>query len=175
MDIQLRAKLAQITTFIFDVDGVMTDASVTAFDAVDLGRTYNVRDGFAMQMALKSGFEMAIITGGKQESIVKRLAKVGINHIFLGVPLADKLKIFDEFIASKGIKANEVLFMGDDLPDYGIMKHREVLAACPADAVPEITSVAQIITPQNGGKGAVREVIEMVFKAQNKWNFHLSL
>jgi 3-deoxy-D-manno-octulosonate 8-phosphate phosphatase (KDO 8-P phosphatase) len=175
MEIKLKSQLKKITTFIFDVDGVMTNALVTSFDATDLGRTYNVRDGFAMQVAIKQGFEVAVITGGKQESIVQRLSKIGIKQIYLGVPLHEKLRFFDEFKTERGLQDEQCVFMGDDLPDYGIMAKRNVLSACPADSVDEILSVANYVSPKIGGAGAVRDVIELVLKAQGKWDFHLKL
>ena len=175
MDISLKTRLSKITTFVFDVDGVMTDAKVTAFNNSDLGRNYNVRDGFGIQLLASLGYEMAIISGGKQESIRDRMSKLGVKNIYLSVKLTDKLNIFDQYVLERGLTEDEILFMGDDLPDYGIMAKRNVLSVCPADAVEEIQKIAKVKTTKIGGDGAVREIIEMVLKAQNKWNFHLEL
>lgn len=169
MDIKLKSKLRKITTFVFDVDGVLTDATVLALRGGELARVFNVRDGYAMGKAVRSGYRIVIISGGREESIRERLSVVGIKDIFLAVPTDKKLEVFDNYLAENGISADEVVFMGDDLPDWEIMKHRNVLSACPADAVAEIKEVAFYNSEKIGGSGVVREIIEMVMKAQDKW------
>jgi 3-deoxy-D-manno-octulosonate 8-phosphate phosphatase (KDO 8-P phosphatase) len=168
MDIKLKSKLSKISTFIFDVDGVFTDATLTVGDT-DVTRTFNVRDGYAVQMAVKSGYNIAIISGGKQESIAKRMRALGVQDVFLSVPTDKKLQYFDEYIQSKNIKENEVLFVGDDIPDYLVMTERDILSCCPSDAVSEVIGIADYISNIAGGKGVVRDVIEMVMKSQDKW------
>jgi len=169
MDIKLKSKLRKITTFIFDVDGVLTDATVIALRGGELARIFNVKDGYAMGKAVRSGYRIAIISGGKEESIRERLSPFGILDIFLGVSTDKKLSVFDQFLIDNNLSADETVFMGDDLPDWEIMKHRDVLSACPADAIDEIKEVAIYTCEKNGGKGAVREVIELVMKEHNKW------
>ena len=169
MNIKLKSQLRKITTFIFDVDGVLTDATVIALRGGELARIFNVKDGYALATAVKSGYRIAIISGGKEESIRERLSPFGIKDIFLGVRTDQKLAVFDKYIEENDLSADEIVFMGDDLPDWEIMKHREVLSACPADAVEEIIEVADYNSTRNGGNCAVRQVIELVMKEQGKW------
>ena len=168
MDIRLKAKIKKITTFVFDVDGVFTDATLLVGED-DVQRVFNVRDGYAVQMASKSGYRMAVISGGKQKSIATRLSGIGIQDIFLSVGTDQKLPVFQKFLLDHGLIEEEVLFIGDDIPDYLLMKSTNVLSCCPQDAVEEVRSICDYISPISGGKGAVRDVIELVLKAQNKW------
>jgi 3-deoxy-D-manno-octulosonate 8-phosphate phosphatase (KDO 8-P phosphatase) len=160
MDIKLKSKLSKITTFVFDVDGVFTDATLIVGES-DVQRIFNVRDGYAVQIAVKSGYRMAVISGGKQKSIATRLSGLGIQDVYLSVATDKKLLVF--------FQEEEILFIGDDIPDYLLMKNTKVLACCPADATEEVKGICDFITPNIGGKGAVRDVIELVMKAQNKW------
>ncbi|WP_299127810.1 HAD family hydrolase [uncultured Winogradskyella sp.] len=159
--------LSQITTFIFDVDGVLTDGSVTVNTDGELLRTMNVKDGFALKIAIDAGFKMCIISGGSNEGVRKRLAGLGIKDIYLGAH--NKIEQLNEFLSKNTIKPSEVLYMGDDIPDYPVMA-LVGLPCCPQDAVPEIKSISKYISHKNGGKGAVRDVIEQVLKVQGKWN-----
>ncbi len=168
MDLRFKSKLKKIKTFVFDVDGVFTDARLIVTDT-DIQRVFNVRDGYAVQICSRLGFNLAVISGGKQESVAKRLKGLGIQHVFLSVPSADKLKVFDDYILKNNLKEEEILFLGDDLPDYEIMKNRKVLSCCPADGVPEIKKIANYISKKSGGDEVVRDVIEMVLKSQDKW------
>ncbi|ADQ19082.1 KdsC family phosphatase [Leadbetterella byssophila] len=158
----------RIKGFVFDVDGVFTDATLTVTQD-DVTRTFNVRDGYAVQMAVKSGYHLAVISGGKQESIVKRMNAIGIQDVYINVGTAEKPKVMQEYLDKVGLKPEEVLFIGDDIPDLLLMKAFPVLACCPADAVSEVKEKVAYITTAPGGKGAVREVIEWVMKAQDKW------
>ncbi|CAN1485383.1 COG1778 Low specificity phosphatase (HAD superfamily) [Spirosomataceae bacterium] len=168
MDIKLKSKLSKITTFVFDVDGVFTDATLIVGES-DVQRIFNVRDGYAVQIAVKSGYRMAVISGGKQKSIATRLSGLGIQDVYLSVATDKKLLVFQEYVALNNLQEEEILFIGDDIPDYLLMKNTKVLACCPADATEEVKSICDFITPNFGGKGAVRDVIELVMKAQNKW------
>jgi 3-deoxy-D-manno-octulosonate 8-phosphate phosphatase (KDO 8-P phosphatase) len=168
MDIKLKAKLSKITTFVFDVDGVFTDATLLVGEE-DVQRVFNVRDGYAVQIAIKSGYRMAVISGGKQKSIATRLSGLGVQDIYLSVGTDQKLPIFQKYMSGKGLNEEEILFMGDDIPDYLLMKSTRVLSCCPADASEEVKSVTDYISPILGGRGAVRDVIELVMKAQGKW------
>ena len=158
----------KITTLVFDVDGVFTDASLTVTKD-DVTRTFNVRDGYAVQMALKSGYHIAVISGGKQESIVSRMQALGIPDVYIRVGTAEKPDVLNAYLAKKAVSPEEVLFIGDDIPDLLIMNAFPVLACCPADAVTEVLERADYITTATGGRGAVREVIEKVMKTQGKW------
>lgn len=155
-----------ITTFIFDVDGVLTDGSVFVNNNGDMLRTMNIRDGYALKTAVENGYNVCVISGGSNEGVRIRLRNLGITNIHLGT--SDKVETFDEYIDVHDIKAEQVLYMGDDIPDYHVMKIVG-LPTCPQDACPEIKGISKYISHRNGGKGAVRDVIEQVMKVQGKW------
>jgi 3-deoxy-D-manno-octulosonate 8-phosphate phosphatase (KDO 8-P phosphatase) len=168
MDIKLKAKLSKITTFVFDVDGVFTDATLLVGEG-DVQRVFNVRDGYAVQIAIKSGYRMAVISGGKQKSIATRLSGLGVQDVYLSVGTDQKLPTLQKYMSEKGLNEEEILFIGDDIPDYLLMTSTRVLSCCPADATQEVKNVSDYISPIVGGRGAVRDVIELVMKAQGKW------
>jgi len=155
-----------ITTFIFDVDGVLTDSSVHITPTGEMLRVMNIRDGFAMKAAIESGYHVCIISGGSNEGVRIRLKNLGIKDIHLACP--DKVKKFREYTELYNIKSEQVLYMGDDIPDYHVMK-LVGLPTCPQDASPEIKGISNYISHKNGGRGAVRDVIEQVMKVQGKW------
>lgn len=155
-----------ITTFVFDVDGVLTDSSVFVTNEGEMLRTMNIRDGFAMKAAIESGFKVCVISGGSNEGVRIRLQNLGITDIHLGSP--DKVKTFKEYTESYNIKQENVLYMGDDIPDFHVMK-LVGLPTCPQDAAPEIKNISRYISHVKGGRGAVRDVIEQVMKVQGKW------
>ena len=159
----------QITTFIFDVDGVLTDGSVHVAPNGEMLRIMNIRDGFAMKAAIESGYNVCIISGGNNEGVRIRLKNLGINDIHLASP--DKVATFNQYVGSYNIKPEHVLYMGDDIPDFHVMQ-LVGLPTCPQDASPEIKTISKYISHKNGGKGAVREVIEQVMKVQNKWHLY---
>lgn len=159
--------LNDITTFIFDIDGVLTDSSVHVSQNGEMLRIMNIRDGFAMKAAIESGYNVCIISGGSNEGVRIRLQNLGISEIHLGS--SDKVKTFKEYTTTYKINPEQVLYMGDDIPDYHVMK-LVGLSTCPQDAVAEIKGISKYISHKNGGKGAVREVIEQVMKVQGKWN-----
>ena len=167
-DLVLNERLKRIKTFVFDVDGVFTNATLTV-GKDDVTRTFNVRDGYAVHMALKSGFKITIISGGKQESIITRMNVLGVEDVFIDVGTADKPSVLSEYLKNNNLQADEAIFVGDDIPDLLLMQSFPVLACCPADAVLEVQQFAAYITKAKGGDGAVREVIELVMKAQDKW------
>lgn len=158
-----------ITTFIFDIDGVLTDSSVHITESGEMLRIMNIRDGFAMKAAIESGYHVCIISGGKNEGVRIRLRNLGITDIHLGSP--DKVETFKEYIELYNIKPEQVLYMGDDIPDYHVMQ-LVGLPTSPQDASPEIKAISKYISHKNGGKGAVREVIEQVMKVQGKWHLY---
>ena len=156
----------KVTTFIFDVDGVLTDGSVIMLDSGEPVRVMNIKDGYALQFAVRKGYRIAIISGGKSESVKRRFNGLGIDHVYLGV--SDKIEVFEEFIKTYNIDKDTVLYMGDDMPDYEIMQEAGV-PVCPGDAAEEIKEISKYISDKKGGKGCVRDVIERTLKAQDKW------
>ncbi|WP_026916339.1 KdsC family phosphatase [Christiangramia portivictoriae] len=166
MEKNYKEYLNQITTFVFDVDGVLTDGSLQVSTKGELLRTMNTKDGYAMKMALRAGFTVCIISGGKNEGVRERLRGLGITDIYLGVD--DKVEQMDEFLDVYDIKPEQVLYMGDDIPDYYPMKIVG-LPCCPQDAVPELKEISLYVSHKNGGEGCVRDVIEQVMKVQGKW------
>jgi 3-deoxy-D-manno-octulosonate 8-phosphate phosphatase (KDO 8-P phosphatase) len=161
--------LAQITTFILDVDGVLTDGSIQISTSGELLRTMNIKDGYAMKYAREKDYTICIISGGNNEGVRSRLKGLGITDIYLGCP--DKVEQMEEFFDIYDIKPGEVLYMGDDLPDLYAMQ-KVGLPCCPQDAAPEIKEASRYISHKKGGKGCVRDVIEQVLKVQGKWNDH---
>ncbi|MDO5104960.1 HAD family hydrolase [Capnocytophaga sp.] len=160
--------LRNITTFVFDIDGVLTNAQVLVTNEGELLRSMSVKDGFAMKLALDKGYNMCIITGGNNQGAKKRLEDLGIVDIFM--KKQHKLDSFLEYQQKKGLKKEEILYMGDDLPDISPMQYSG-LATCPQDAAPEVKAVADYISHLNGGEGCVRDVITQVLKARGDWDF----
>ncbi|MCO6163254.1 MULTISPECIES: HAD family hydrolase [unclassified Flavobacterium] len=158
-----------ITTFILDVDGVLTDGTIHVTQTGEMLRNMNIRDGYAMKAAVENGYTVCIISGGSNEGVRVRLRNLGITDIHLGV--SDKVETFKEFIDIYNIQPEQVLYMGDDIPDYHVMK-LVGLPTCPQNAVPEIKALSKYISHKEGGKGCVRDVIEQVMKVQHKWMEH---
>jgi len=161
-----KEKLNHITTFIFDVDGVMTDGSVQVSTDGQLLRTMHVKDGFALKKAIQKGYTVCVISGGKNEGVRKRLRNLGLTDIYLGVE--NKVEKLDEFFDIYDIDPKNVAYMGDDIPDIHPMKLIG-LPTCPQNAVPEVKAISKYISHRNGGKGCVRDLIEQVMKVQQKW------
>lgn len=159
-------KLKSIKAFIFDVDGVLTDGIVHVTEAGDQLRQFNIKDGYALQLAVKRGFKIAIITGGKSAGVMLRLKGLGITDVFMQVD--SKVEVYNQFLSDNQLVAKDVLYMGDDIPDLPVMKVAG-LPVCPQDAAEEIKAISIYISPVNGGKGCVRDIIEKVLKIQNKW------
>ena len=168
MDIQpsYKTKLNDINTFIFDVDGVMTDGTVILSSSGEMVRKMHTKDGLAIRMAIDAGFNIAIISGGNSEMVKNRMNYLGVKDVFLKVH--DKIEVFENYLIMNQIEAKNVLYMGDDLPDYEVMT-KVGLATCPQDACPEIKSISEYISDKNGGEGCVRDVISQVLKLNNKW------
>jgi 3-deoxy-D-manno-octulosonate 8-phosphate phosphatase (KDO 8-P phosphatase) len=162
----LLERFQNIKLFVFDVDGVLTDGSLYVFENGEQVRKMNIQDGFALQLAVKKGYGMMVMSGAQSEGVQKRLEKLGIPDVFMKV--ADKRQLLLNYLAEKKISAEHVLFMGDDIPDYAVMKIVG-LACAPANAAPEIKSVAHFISTTTGGEGCVREVIEKVLKINQQW------
>ena len=158
--------LGRIKGLAFDVDGVLSADTIPLHPGGEPCRTVNIKDGYAIQLAVRKGFEVAIITGGRTEAVRQRFEGLGVQHIYMGASV--KIVSFEEWLLATGLQADEILYMGDDIPDYEVMQ-RVGLPCCPADAAPEIKSRATYISPRNGGYGCGRDVIEQVMKAQGKW------
>jgi 3-deoxy-D-manno-octulosonate 8-phosphate phosphatase (KDO 8-P phosphatase) len=160
-------QLKQIRHFVFDVDGVLTDGKILALESGEQSRSFLVKDGYAIECALKAGYGISIISGGNQEGVYKRLLFLRIPNIYLGVK--DKVATFKTLCVEQQIDPQSVLYMGDDLPDIEVM-HQVGLPTCPADAVPEIKAISSYISAINGGEGCVRDVIEKVMREQQTWH-----
>lgn len=158
-----------IKAFAFDVDGVATEGGVFCDLEGQLFRTYDAKDGFALRMASMHGYHLAVITGGRSESIRKRFRSCGIlpEDVYLGS--RDKLSDFHRFIRKYGLDASEVMFFGDDVPDIPVMKASGVGVA-PSDAVPDVLAIADVVSAFPGGKGCLRDAIEREMKAQGTWD-----
>ena len=155
-----------IKAFIFDIDGVLTDGTVHIAEDGQLLRQMNIKDGYAMKVAIDKGYPVCIISGGSNEGVRIRLQNLGIKDIYIATP--DKVEKFHEICDAYQLKPEEILYMGDDIPDYLVMQ-KVGLPTCPQDAVQEIKGISKYISHANGGKGAVRDVIEQVLKVQGKW------
>jgi 3-deoxy-D-manno-octulosonate 8-phosphate phosphatase (KDO 8-P phosphatase) len=166
MEKSYKEYLQHITTFVFDVDGVLTDGSIIVNTEGELFRTMNIKDGFALKTAVDRGFNVCIISGGTNEGVRSRLSGLGITDIHLGTH--HKTQTLNDYLASKNLNNENVLFMGDDIPDLDVMQHVG-LPCSPQDAVPEIKDISKYISHKKGGKGCVRDVIEQVLKVQGKW------
>lgn len=161
-----KEKLNHITTFLFDVDGVLTNGTVTVMPNGEMVRNLNSKDGYAIQLAIKKGYRIAIVTGGNSQSIKKALQDLGIQDVFLSQ--YDKMSCYENYISEHQLKPSEILYMGDDLPDYDVMKSVGV-PACPRNAAHEIKSISIYISDKKGGEGCVRDIIEQVMRCQDKW------
>ncbi len=161
-----RKELDKINTFIFDIDGVMTDGNVIIASDGEQLRTMNVRDGYALQLAVKKGYRIIIISGGKSTIMAQRFLGLGITDVYLGVN--NKVEAYQNYINKNNLNSENILYMGDDIPDYEVMSVVG-FAACPADAAEEIKSISKYISPNKGGYGCVRDIIEQVMKIHGNW------
>jgi 3-deoxy-D-manno-octulosonate 8-phosphate phosphatase (KDO 8-P phosphatase) len=161
-----KEELLNVKAFIFDVDGVLSSDISPLNDVGEPMRTASVKDGYAIKCALLAGYPVAIISGAKNENIRKRYQKLGIEYIYLGATL--KEQNLEEYLQKTGLKPENILYMGDDLPDYQVMKIVGI-PTCPADAVTEIKSISKYISDRKGGDSCVRDVIEQVLRAQGNW------
>lgn len=166
MEKSYKEYLQHITTFIFDVDGVLTDGTVIINTDGELLRTMNIKDGYALKAAVDQGFNVCIISGGKNEGVRQRLKGLGITDIYLGAH--HKVEQLNDYLSLNNIKIENVLYMGDDIPDLPVME-MVGLPTCPQDGVAEIKEISKYISYKKGGKGCVRDVIEQVLKVQGKW------
>ncbi|MBO7201593.1 MAG: HAD hydrolase family protein [Bacteroidales bacterium] len=161
-------KLHKIKAFVFDFDGVMTDGAVWVYADKETVRAGNIKDGYAIQYAVKKGYLVAVISGATSLSINNRMESLGVTDIYTGA--GNKIVVFKQFLDENMLQPDEVLYMGDDIPDYEVMRQVGV-ATCPADAAIEIKEIADYISHLRGGEGCVRDVIEQVLRLHNNW-FH---
>ena len=158
--------LTSIKAFLFDVDGVLSSDCMVLSETGDPLRTVNIKDGYAIQLAVKQGYQVGIITGAYTENIRIRFERLGVQHIYLKSSV--KILDYEDFLRKTGLKDEEIVFTGDDIPDYDIMK-RVGLPVAPASAAPEIKEIAKYISARNGGEGVARDIIEQTMKVQGKW------
>ena len=156
----------RVSTFIFDVDGVLTDGSILVLENGLQARRMNIRDGYALQLAVKKGYRVLVISGAATSPAEDRLRKLGIQELHFGIP--DKRLLVQEYMKQHDISKEEVLFMGDDHPDYSAMQVVG-LPVCPADAIEDVRTISKYISPINGGQGCVRDVIEKVMRMRGDW------
>lgn len=158
--------LRRIRAFAFDVDGVLSPSTIPLGSDGMPSRMVNIKDGYALQLAIKLGIRIAIITGGQSDAIKKRFKALGIQDIYQGA--AHKLPVLQEWLSKEGLSADEVVYMGDDIPDLQAM-HHVGLACCPHDAAVEVIKASHYVSRFSGGYGCARDVIEQTLKAQGKW------
>jgi len=161
-------KFSKIKTLIFDVDGVFTNNGLLVTENGAFLRSMSARDGLGIRLAAEAGLNLAIITGGDSEGVYNRLKKLGIMDVFQKID--KKITVFDQYIKDKELDPDTILYMGDDLLDIEVLK-KAFLPACPKDAAPEVLAASEYISPFEGGKGCVRDVIEKVLMSQGKWNW----
>ena len=161
-----KQKLTRIKTLLFDVDGVLTNGQVLLMENGEFVRNMNSKDGFALQLAVKKGYRVAIITGGNSQVVKKALHALGIADVFLSQH--DKLQCYKDYINEHSLNEEEILYMGDDLPDYEVMQ-RVGIASCPNNSAHEIKEISIYISNRNGGDGCVRDIIEQVMRSQGNW------
>jgi 3-deoxy-D-manno-octulosonate 8-phosphate phosphatase (KDO 8-P phosphatase) len=161
-----KLRLHQITCFVFDVDGVLTNGALVITPEGDFLRTMNIKDGYALQLAVKKGYKVAIISGGHSDGVPRRMNRLGITEVFMGVD--DKVKTFEDFIGKHQLDCDEIIYMGDDMPDIKVMQQCGI-AACPNDAVPQVKKISAYVSPFNGGQGCVRDIIEQTMLLHGKW------
>ncbi len=161
-----------VTCFVFDVDGVLTDGSLLVFDDGRMVRRMNIKDGYALQLAVKKGYHVAVISGGDAPAVQERLHKLGVKDVFMKVE--NKLEQLGAWLEANNISWQQVLFMGDDIPDYDAMQ-KVALPCCPTDAAPEIKHISKYISNVKGGEGCARDVIEKVLKLNRHWSIDTSV
>ena len=161
-----KEKLIKIKNFVFDVDGVFTDGSIIVDNSGNELRVFSTRDGIAVKLATDKGYNFCVISGGKNEGVRKRLNKLGIKNVYLGVN--NKMEVFKSFMNDNNLKTTETMFMGDDIPDIQILK-TVGLSCCPNDAANEVREVVDYISIKKGGEGCVRDIIEQILTIQKNW------
>lgn len=158
--------LKKVSTIIFDVDGVLSTSTIPMSAEGEPMRSLNIKDGYAIQLAIKQGLRLAIITGGRDVGIMKRYSKLGMEDIFMGCGV--KLEVFREYLRKNGLTKEEVIYVGDDIPDYEVMGEAGC-PCCPNDACPDIKALSRYVSPYDGGMGCARDILEQVMRAKGMW------
>ena len=161
-----KEELSKVKAFVFDVDGVLSDAKIYLHPGGELMRSMNIKDGYAIHYAIRKGYPVGIITGGNSEAVEGRFRYLGVNDIYLRSK--NKMEDLKDFLAKHDLGPENILYMGDDLPDYQVM-HEVGFPTCPSDAVEEIKSISMYISDKSGGEGCVRDVIEQVLRLHGRW------
>jgi 3-deoxy-D-manno-octulosonate 8-phosphate phosphatase (KDO 8-P phosphatase) len=164
--VHLFDKIKAVKAFVFDVDGVFTNNDLLVTETGELLRIMNVRDGQAIKWAIRAGYPIGLITGGKSEGVKKRFTALGVDEYYSGVE--EKWPALQSFMQRTNMLVSEVCYMADDMPDLPLLR-KVGLSCCPADAVPEVRGICDYVSPVQGGKGCVRDIIEKVMKLQEKW------
>ncbi len=172
MPISTPVLFQSVKHFIFDVDGVLTDGTIYVMPGGEQVRRMNIKDGYALQLAKRKGYSITVVSGSDRSAVADRLSKLGINDVFFSV--TDKPSFVSSIIKEKGWSSDQVLYMGDDIPDLAVMS-LVGLPAAPKDAAPEILSAAKYISPLTGGMGCVRDVIEQVLRLNDHWQFETGI
>ena len=162
--------LPKIKTFIFDVDGVLTDGKILINSDGELLRSFDTKDGYAMKCALVKGFKIVIITGGRNEAVRERFKELGVIDIYLGAH--HKIDAYQDLMDNYDLNPEEILYIGDDIPDIPVME-KVGLGCCPADAASDVKAMADYVSHKKGGEGCVRELIEQVLRVQGKWSLDI--
>ncbi len=157
----------KIKVFVFDIDGVLTDGMLHVQESGELLRRMNIKDGYALQLAVKKRYRVWVISGGRSAAVKLRLANLGVTNVFIGVK--DKKNVLEQLMKQHSVSREQVLFMGDDMPDIAAMQIAG-LPCCPRDAATEVRQLSRYIAPQAGGAGCARDVIEKVLKIAGDWN-----
>lgn len=165
-----KAILPQIKTFIFDVDGVLTDGKFLITNEGELLRSFNSKDGYAIKCALVQGYKVAIITGGRNEGVRERFKELGVFDIYMSSH--HKIEAYQDLLDSYNLKPEEILYIGDDVPDIPVME-QVGLSCCPSDAVSDVKAMVDYVSHKKGGEGCVREIIEQVLRVQGKWRLDI--
>ncbi len=164
--VHLFDKMRAVKSFVLDIDGVLTDNMILVTEAGEMLRSVNVRDGQVIKWAIRAGYSVGIITGGRSEGIKKRFTDLGVVEYYSGIQ--EKWSAFQSFLQRSDLLQSEVCYMGDDLPDIPVLR-KVALACCPSDAVPEVLEICDYVSPLRGGAGCVRDVLEKVMKLQGNW------
>ena len=165
-------KFAAINVVVLDVDGVLTDGKLLVTENGDQLRSFFVKDGYAMQLAVRMGLHIWVISGGRSEGVRKRLEGLGITEIHLGIK--NKMEVLQNLLDQYNYSFADLMYVGDDMPDYEVMSAAG-LAVCPNDAVEEIKAISHYMSPKNGGEGVVRDVLEKILKLQGRWSLQTDI
>lgn len=162
-----KQKLRSVACFIFDVDGVLTNGALVITPEGEFLRTMNIKDGYAIQLAVKKGYKVAVISGGHSDGVPKRMNRLGVTDVFMGVE--NKMEVFKKLLSDNRLQNEEVVYMGDDVPDIEVMKLCGI-AACPNDAIDDVKKICIYVSHANGGQGCVRDIIEQTMRLHGKWD-----